>query len=353
MADPLPRKMEALVKTSEKESFEFKTLDLPEPVGDEALIKIEVASLCGSDINLYKWNEVAKLLANIPFTPGHECAGTVVKCGPSSTVIIGQRVTVENHFFCDHCYQCKHGLQGICKNMGQYGHGNKTIYGGCSQYSIVPSKYLYCLKTNISFLEATLLEPLGVSHQAIESLEVQNEDVLIIGCGAIGLLATSVAKALGANRVICTDVIDERLQLAKKMGADVTVNSSNQDLKNFIMNLTNDDGINRICECSGSTIMVNSMFGMLRKGGHIVMVGLPKEPIHIENTVQDILFKSLTLKTVHGRRIFHTWECCEMLVFSGQVDVKPLITHKFPMREFEEAFKTIFSGKCVKAIIEP
>ncbi|CAI9722529.1 L-threonine 3-dehydrogenase-like [Octopus vulgaris] len=301
MADPLPRKMEALMKTSEKESFELKTLDLPEPVGDEALIKVEVVSLCGSDINLYKWNEIAKIIANIPFTPGHECAGTVVKCGPSSTVIIGQRVAVENHFFCGHCYQCKHGLQGI------------------------------------SFLEATLLEPLGVSHQAIESLEVQNEDVLIIGCGAIGILASSVAKALGANRVICTDVVDERLQLAKKMGADVIVNSSNQDLKNFIMNLTNDDGINRICECTGSPIMVNSMFGMLRKGGHVVMV----------------VFKSLTLKTVHGRRIFHTWECCEMLVFSGQVDVKPLVTHKFPMREFEEAFKTIFSGKCVKAILEP
>ncbi|GAB1602889.1 uncharacterized protein LOC115212403 [Argonauta hians] len=353
MDDPLPHKMETLVKITETESFELKTIDLPEPVGDEALIKVEAVSICGSDINLYKWNEIAKLIATVPFTPGHECAGTVVKCGPNACVDIGQRVAVENHFYCGDCYQCKHDLENICQNMGQYGHGRKTIHGGCSQYSIVPSKYLYCLKTNISFAEATLLEPLGVSHNAIESLEIRNEDVLIIGCGAVGLLAASSAKALGANRVICADVIDQRLNLAKKIGADVTVNTSCVDLKDFILKLTQNDGVGRICECSGSADLINSMFGMLRKGGHVVMVGLPKEPMHIQNAVQDIVFKSLTLKTVHGRRIFHTWECCEMLVFSGQVDVKSLITHKFPMREFEEAYKTIFSGNCIKIIIEP
>ncbi|KAJ8319291.1 hypothetical protein KUTeg_004382, partial [Tegillarca granosa] len=269
MSFDLPTTMKALVKTSEGKSFEYKDVPVPVPQNDEVLIKVDAMSVCGSDINLYNWNDVARVIASVPFTPGHECAGTVVKCGPQASIPLGSKVGVENHYYCGSCYQCTHDEREICKNMGQFGHGKKTSYGGAAEYTIVPAKFLYTLKRDLSPDEIAMLEPLGVAHNATERLSVKGEDVLVIGCGAVGLL--------------------------------------------FVMEFTNTDGMGRICECSGAPIMVNASFSML-------------------------LFKALTLKTVHGRRIYHTWEETENLVADGKVDVNRMISHRFPMSKFEEAF---------------
>lgn len=150
MAEAIPKTMKALVKREEKESYVLQDIPVPEPTGDEALLRVESVSICGSDISLYKWTEMAKVIATIPFIPGHECAGVVVKAGPQCPLPPGTRVGVENHFYCGDCYQCRHDQKEICQNMGQYGHGRKTFHGGCSQYSIVSAKYCYPLKTNIS-----------------------------------------------------------------------------------------------------------------------------------------------------------------------------------------------------------
>ena len=159
MASPsvseIPKQMTALIKKEEKESYVLEKIDVPVPSGDEVLIKVEKVAICGSDINLYQWNDVAKVIATIPFIPGHECTGTVVATGPQATLTVGQRIAVENHFFCGDCYQCDHGRGDICQNMGQYGHGKKTMHGGCSEYSIVSSKYCYPLTTSISKLYIT------------------------------------------------------------------------------------------------------------------------------------------------------------------------------------------------------
>ena len=141
--------MKALVKTKEGKSFEYKDIPVPEPKGDDVLIKVDAVSVCGSDINLYTWNAVAQVIASVPFTPGHECAGTVVKCGPDAKIPAGTKVGVENHYYCGACYLCDHDTREICKNMGQFGHGKKTPHGGCSEYTIVPAKYLYQLKRNL------------------------------------------------------------------------------------------------------------------------------------------------------------------------------------------------------------
>ncbi|ESO84227.1 hypothetical protein LOTGIDRAFT_184303 [Lottia gigantea] len=354
MADrDIPKTMKALVKRDENDGYSYEDMPVPQPQGDEVLIKVDSVSICGSDINLYKWNDVARVIAKIPFVPGHECAGTVVKCGPEASIPIGSKVGVENHFFCGTCLQCKYEDRGICPTMGQFGHGKKTEHGGCSEYTIVSAKYLYIMKRNMSGDEIAMLEPLGVAHNAIENLEVKNEDVLVIGCGPVGLLAQLCVKALGGRRVIAADIDDRRLELATKLGADVVVNSGRENLKDFVYKFTNGVGIGRLCECSGASSMVNSSFSMLRKGGHIVMVGLPKEPLHVENVLTDIVFKALTLKTVHGRRVYHTWEKIEKLVADGIIDVSPIITHKYKMSEYEEAFKTLFSGKACKIVMDP
>ncbi|XP_050392902.1 L-threonine 3-dehydrogenase [Patella vulgata] len=349
----IPKTMKALVKRNENESYSYEDMPVPQPSEDEVLIKVDSVSICGSDINLYKWNDVARVIATIPFVPGHECAGTVVKCGPDADIPIGAKVGVENHYFCGECLQCKYEDRGICPVMGQFGHGKKTEYGGCSEYTIVPAKYLYVMKRNLSPDEIAMLEPLGVAHNAIERLEVKNEDVLVIGCGPVGLLAQCCVKALGGKRVIAVDIDESRLQLAKKLGADILVNSAKENLKDFVYKFTEGVGMGRICECSGASPVVNAAFSMLRKGGHIVMVGLPKSPLHVENVLPDIVFKALTLKTVHGRRVYHTWVEIERLVADGIIDVNPIITHKFAMSQFEEAFQALFSGQACKIVVDP
>ncbi|KAL5019086.1 hypothetical protein ScPMuIL_004808 [Solemya velum] len=201
--------------------------------------------------------------------------------------------------------------------------------------------------------QAAVLEPLGVAHNAIETLNVSGEDVLVIGCGAVGLFAMSVAKVMGANNVIATDIDDHRLSLAKKMGADVIINCKDENLKQAILKRTDGTGMGRICECSGASAMVNSCFSLLRKGGRLTLVGLPQEPLHVENVLQDIVFKALTLKTVHGRRIFHTWEEAEKLVADGKVNMDLIISHVYGMSDFENAYNMLISGKGCKIIIDP
>ena len=147
----IPRTMRAVLKEEPKEGYVMKEdFDVPDPHGDEVLIHVERVSICGSDIALYQWNDVARVIASVPFIPGHEAVGTVVKCGPDATLLVGQRVGVENHFFCGSCYCCKDKRGDICQDMGQYGHGKKTMHGGFSQYSVLSSKYCYPLTRMLS-----------------------------------------------------------------------------------------------------------------------------------------------------------------------------------------------------------
>ncbi|KXJ07732.1 putative L-threonine 3-dehydrogenase [Exaiptasia diaphana] len=312
--------MKVLIKEEEKVGYNYKEWPIPEPQDGELLVKVLVSSICGSDIALYNWNEVAKNIATLPFMPGHECVGEVVNVGPGcgDEFQVGNHVCCENHFYCGECYQCLHDQRHICQNLNQFGHGRGTIYGGCSQFTIIPARYAYRLKTNLEPRKACLLEPFGVAHQAMEALKPSKETVLVIGCGPVGLLAVGIAKAMGAEKIIATDINPDRLEKAKQMGADVLVNNLEENLKEIVLRETSGDGAGRLVECSGSPNMVNSSFSFLRKGGRIVLVGLPKAPLHVENVLSDVIFKSVTLKTVHGRKIFSTWEKSEQLIYQNK-----------------------------------
>nr|XP_018669010.1 uncharacterized protein LOC100180278 [Ciona intestinalis] len=355
--EAIPKQMTTLIKRNEEEGYECIQIPVPEPIGDEVLIKVTQAAICGSDINLYKWNDVAKFIAALPFTPGHEAAGMVVKKGPNvKDLNIGDRIAVENHFYCGECFQCKEGRGDICNIMNQYGHGKGTVHGGCSEYSIVPERFCYKLRLNISDMEAVLLEPMGVAHNSIEQLQVAGERVVVIGCGPVGLLAVGCAKAMGATEVIAVDILDTRLEMSKMLGADYVVNSiirGSDAVKDEVMKITGGVGVGRICEASGATSMFNGCFKYLRKGGRVSVLGIPKQPFHIENPMQDILFKSLTLTTVHGRRIFHTWIECEKLIAEKKVNPQLVVSHEIPMSKYAEAFQALFSGTAGKIVMDP
>lgn len=348
-------KMKCLVKQREVPGYDFVEQNIPEPLEGELLVKCIKSSICGSDINLFAWNDVARKIAKVPFTPGHEGVSEIIKIGPNcpSEYKTGQTVCCENHFYCGKCYQCLNDQMHICQNLSQYGHGKGTVHGGFSEYSIIPARYAYILKTDLDPELACLLEPFGVSHQGVEKLEPKNETVLVQGCGPIGLYAISLCKYFGARKIIATDIVDERLQLAKGLGADVLINGLTENLHDRVLMETDGDGVGRLLEASGAQPLVNQSFKMLRKGGVVVLVGIPKKPLHVEDVIPDFLMKSLTLHTIHGRRIFHTWEKCEQILASKAIDIWSTISHRFGMSQWEKAFETLMSGKCCKIMIDP
>ena len=233
----IPSTMRALVKRNASTSFEIVEIPVPQPKEGELLVQSKYVGICGSDIALYKWTEEAQAQkCSLPFTPGHEASGIVVRSGSNTTMKPDTRVAIENHFYCDNCYQCKDNRRGICNNMNQFGFGNGTIYGGCMEYFLVKEKYCYKLETNISLKDAALLEPLGVAHNACENLDIidtgspkHKENVLIIGCGTVGLFAIGICKYIGIKNIIACDITNWKLDLAKKMGANVVVNSEDFD----------------------------------------------------------------------------------------------------------------------------
>jgi len=348
----LPTSMRALRKSSPTPGYTLEQEAVPVPAGDEVLLKVEKVAICGSDIALYNWNEVAQVIATVPFIPGHEATGTVVASGPLATIQVGAKVAVENHFYCGDCYTCREERGDICAQMNQYGHGRGTQHGGFSEYSLVSSKYCYVFKGDLSPTQGVLMEPLGVAHNGVESIDVEGHEVLIIGAGPIGLLAAQCAKAFGASKVMIADINPSRLELARTMGDFVTIDTSKEDLKVKVMELTQGCGVARLVEASGAPPMVNSCFSLLRKGAKLVLIGLPKSAIHIEDPLQNVIFKSITLTTVHGRRIFHTWEQCEKLISEGKVDPTLIVSHEFTLTRWQEAFHKLMDGTACKIVVD-
>ncbi|ETO27655.1 hypothetical protein RFI_09476, partial [Reticulomyxa filosa] len=264
------------------------------------------------------------------------------------------------------CVLCKEKRGDLCPNMMEFGHGKGTSQGGCCEYFVVKELYCYRLRTNISWNEAALLAPLGVAHNAIEQLG-QSPELLVTGCGTIGLFVVSVAKNFGFRRVIAADVLSWRLEIAKKMGADVTIDCKEQDLKSIVMKLTDGNGIEALIECSGTSEYINVAFGLLRKGGRIFC---EKEEVQRgKNQKQkkkggfffffcafdgkDVISKSLQLLTAHSRRIFDTWKEAEKLVAKGKVQTSLLLSHCLPLKEWRKGFEALSTGATCKVLFDP
>jgi len=181
---------------------------------------------------------------------------------------------------------------------------------------------------------------------------VKGDTVLVTGCGPIGLCCVAVAKAMGATKIIACDIVDDKLAIAKKMGADVVFNSGKEDTVTRVKKETNNDGVGALVECSGAP-KFDDFFRSLRKGGRILMLGLPKVPIQINTPLPDFIFKSINLKTIHGRKIFHTWEESEKMLASKLVDISPIISHDLPMSQYNEAHLALIKGEGCKILVNP
>lgn len=343
-------KMKAIVKHHRGFGAEMRTVDIPEIKDDEVLIKVKATSICGTDVHIYTWDEWAQNRVNPPYVFGHEFSGEVVKTGSKVTSVEkGDMVSAETHLVCGTCPQCLTGQYHICKNTKIIGVDTQGCF---AEYVALPAGNLWKNPKDMPYDVASIQEPMGNAVHTVLSGDVTGKTVAVIGCGPIGIMAAGVAKAAGAGQVIALDVNEYRLGLAEKMGATSIIHSLKEDPVKAVLALTGGNGVDVVCEMSGNPIAINQGFKMVTNGGRVSILSLPVKPVEI-NITDDIVFKGVTVQGITGRQMFRTWQQVSSLLASGQVDVSPMITHHFPLEEFDKGFDLMMKGECGKVVLHP
>ena len=347
--------MRAVRKTEPKPGIVIQDMEQPRIAPSQVLVEIRATAICGSDLHLYRWDELPtqRWKTPLPMTMGHEWSGRVIEVGKDVEVLRpGDNVAGESHIPCGNCYYCRTGNMHVCQNMLVF--GVQTKEGSFAKYAAIPEIIGYRLPSGVSYEEGSLLEPFGVALHAVERTRIEPGDVvLVMGCGPIGIFAQQIARASGASIVIATEIKQFRLDLAKKIGsADVYVNNEKEDLVKRTMELTNGRGADVVIELAGSPMTFRQSFQALKKTGRVGLVGLPEKPVEIEATSM-IIYKEATIAGSHGRTMFGTWERMTSLVARKRVNLTAVITDRLPLEKAEEGFQRVFKGESGKVLFTP
>lgn len=343
--------MKGIVKEQPAPGAVLRT-GLPIPaVGDnDVLVKVRASAICGTDMHTMSWGEYAASRVPIPMVFGHEFSGDVVKVGKDVTVCaVGDRVAGETHIPCNHCYQCEHDNRHICENMKIIG---VHVPGCFADYISIPQDCVYRISDSTTYEVGAMLEPMGVAVHGVATAEVKGKNVLVFGCGPIGLMAVGACKAWGAKTIIAADIMANKLAVASDMGANLALNSMDADFRQRILDATNGVGVDVAIDYTGSAPAVQSGLSLVRKGGRFVLVGLPNKPMTLD-LADLIIYKEITMIGVTGRRMYETWEQCEQILASGKFDIQKVIGGTYPLEKFEEAFQALKDGCPGKMLLIP
>ena len=339
--------MKVLSKLKAETGIWLSEIDTPKPERDEVLIKIKKTAICGTDLHIYKWDEWAQKTILVPMHIGHEFVGEIAEMGEDvKGFSIGDRVSGEGHITCSYCRNCRSGKRHLCRNTLCVG---VNYAGAFAEYLVIPEQNAYKIPKKISDNTAAVLDPFGNAAHSALAFDLVGEDVLITGAGPVGLMAGAIVRRIGARHIVITDVNEYRLSLAKKMGMNVTVNPIKTPLTKIMKILGITEGFDVGLEMSGNAEAFCSMLTVMNNGGKIASLGISPESFAIDwNTV---VLKSLVIKGIYGRRMFETWYKMTNLLQSG-LDISPVITHEFPIKNFQEAFHVMLSGKAGKVILD-
>jgi len=340
--------MKALVKEKAGPGFALRDVPVPQILDNEVLIRVRATGVCGTDLHIFDWDDWAAGRCKPPFTVGHEFAGDVAEVGKLVTdVAVGDRVTAEGHIVCGRCHMCRTGNGHICPFTKIIG----VDRDGCfSEFIAMPATNVWHLDDNIPYAIGGIHDPMGNAfHTALEGTEIPGSTVLITGCGPIGIFAVGICVAAGASRVIASDVNPKRLELARRMGAHDAVHPS--QVEETVRNATAGLGVDVVLEMSGVPAAIHQAFKEVRLGGRVQMLGIPSKAMEI-NLATEIIFKGITVYGVIGRRMYETWIQMSQFLRSGAFDPAPVITHRFPLEDFEEAMRVIKTGDAGKVIFE-
>ena len=308
--------------------------DMPRVAPHKVLLKVECCGVCGSDVHFYRYGSIGAKIAPIPFVLGHEISGTVVEVGEGVTNLVpGDRVAVEPGHPCGTCRMCRKGMYNLCPEMEFL--AAPPYDGALKKYICQYADMCFKLPESMSFEEGSLIEPLAVSMYACQRGDVGiGKSVCILGGGTIGLLEVLCCKAMGASKIIVSDLFDRKLEKSKARGADLVVNVAKDDLEKAVMEATDGEGCDVVIEAAGVPATMGSTWKYVKKGGVIVVSGNVTE-----TTPYD--FMSLMRKEADIRTIWRYKNLYPMLireVSSGRICLDGIVTQRYPFEESEAAF---------------
>jgi len=340
-------KMDALVKKFKEPGLWLEQVDVPVPEEGEVLVKMHKTSICGTDVHIYVWNKWAQDTIPVPMTIGHEFVGEIVELGKGVRDLhVGDIVSGEGHIVCGKCRNCLAGRRHLCKDTKGVGVNRTGIF---SEYVALPATNIWLCDKSLPEELYSIFDPFGNAAHTALSFDVLGEDVLITGAGPIGIMAAAIAKFAGARFVVVTDVNDNRLELARKMGNFRTVNTRNENLRDVMNELGMKEGFDVGMEMSGNDAALNQMIDHMSHGGKIAMLGLQETSTSID--WNKLVFNGLQIKGIYGREMFETWYKMQAMIKAG-LDISPIITHRYHYTDFEKGFEAMISGKSGKVILD-
>lgn len=342
--------MRALVKTESGKGLFLKDVQEPNVKKvDEVKIKVLRASVCGTDLHIWNWDEWSKSRIKTPQISGHEFVGEVVEIGEQvKGVNIGDLVACETHIPCKVCYQCKTGNMHVCENMEILGVDRDGVF---AEYVVVPEIVLWKLDKSIPLKYASVMEPLGNAVYTASVTDLRAKNVLITGCGPIGAMSIEVAKVSGASLIIVSEVSEYRIKMAKELGADYVINPLRENLVEKIKSITDNHGIDVLLEMSGNVGALNEGINSMRNCGFVSILGVYKDK-QINFEMNTAVFKNLTIQTITGRKMFETWHTTTQWLKYKKINIDKVITHEFDLTEYEKAFDLMNSGNSGKIVLK-
>jgi threonine 3-dehydrogenase len=332
---------------------ELELVDVPEPeIGPEDVkIRVLRTGICGTDLHIQRWDDWAASAVKAPLIPGHEFFGEVVEVGPLvHDVAVGDQVSGEGHIVCGTCRNCRAGRRQMC--IRTQGLGVQRD-GAFAEYLSLPATNVWVHHSTIEPEVGALFDPLGNAVHTALAFPVVGEDVLVAGCGPIGLMAIAVARHVGARFIVGTDISASRLALAEKMGADYTIDVSAAPIRSAQQALGMREGFDVGFEMSGAPTALPQMIENMNHGGRIAMLGLPSAQIAVDWGI--VVTHMLTLKGIYGREMFETWNAMgAMLQTSATLReaIASIVSDRFAARDWEQGFAAAAAGGGGKVILD-
>jgi threonine 3-dehydrogenase len=351
--------VKAWVKTARGPGAEVRTVPDPVPRDDEVLVTVRASSICGTDIHLWEWNDWAKSRVHrIPLIIGHEVSGEVVAVGERvRSLAVGDHVSAETHIVDGTCYQCRTGRMNVCEHVEVLGVDRDGVF---AESAVLPEANAWRNDPGLDPALASIQEPLGNAVHALvpegSPQEIAGTNVLVTGCGPIGLLAIAVAKALGARRVVATEVNPFRIGLAHTMGADRVLNpvELGERTASEVRGLTDGNGVDVAVEMSGHPLSLRLCFDALTPGGRVSLLGLYDREASL-NFDDAVIFKAARIHGIFGRRMFETWYQVKGLLDLPSLREKmaAIITQRMPMGDLPRAMELLRSQGAAKISLTP
>ncbi len=343
--------MKALVHTAPLQ-FDFRDVPQPEPMEDQVLVRVRACGICGSDVHGYTGSTGRRIP---PIIMGHEAAGVVEAVGPNAQhVAVSDRVTFDSTVYCNQCPACRQGRMNLCLDRRVLGVSTPSFRrdGAMAEYVVVPWWIIHRLPDAVSFEEAALIEPAAVSLHAARITPIEVNDVVaVVGAGQIGLFTMQAARVKGAGTIIALDMREERLALARQLGADVTINSSTANVAAEMQRAVGRSDADSVLEAVGTEATVRLGMDLTKLGGNLTLIGNVTPRIQVN--LQDIVSRELTIRG--SCAIAGEYRACLDLMAAGRIRATPLISRIVPLSEGPAAFDALHRGEpgLMKIVLRP